>query len=711
MYDVSKALITFTLSIIKLLFYLMLKHFFFHQISPSGKLLLDFVIDSKDDRNLIAFLMPSISGSESFVNKKYFLKMQSEQYFERTKKTLFERYLYIKDNDTRDEFFELCFYLFEEMDFIHDIQHETCVDVALILANIHKYEGGNNNNDVKKILNSDEGKEIFEAVKDETVKFDHEYDCDKLLKYFAAYWTKNDLNYTTYKLKLIGHSPFFTMMAHILEGNEDDFFKSFHDNVNDLVLSYNLRYHKIESNETMMQEDLFILFRTAMKNDQRKIMKCILNYESFETLQFNFPSYKKADKNNHYAALMLLESGYALGDKSIPDDWISEQIMSEFLDSQVKVIDQELVQMNTNLLLCNHDRKYKIKSKDDVDNLMLFHEWNESLKFILENEALHDLILHPIVSTYINLKSYKYQRIYELNFVLFFFLYLLPFGLLITYHSFDNINETFSAYFLRILEIICTCSTSLLTIREFGQMVWVSKSLKDYFWQKTNQLELAMIFLSWTLLLGIFWLDLDEHSEAFSFVSTLFIILSTTELLTMLPFKSMPIYMMMLKTVAATFLRFFCFFVFILFSFSISFCVIFRPKNGKSISDSLKPSNETDEEISKLNEDFDGAVKKDDDDDNEVYQNFDTIARSFFKTVLMLSGEYTIEPFTLNMTKMIIFFIFVLTSFVLFNLILGLAVDDVQGVRREAEILNLRYEAKKFIDSARKWKEFFYKHE
>jgi Ion transport protein len=672
------------------------------KVNPGGDLLIDFVIDSGDDRNLIAFLMPNLSNSETLVNKKYFLKMQSEQYLEKQGKTLFEHYLYIKDNETRDEFFELCFYLLEESNVFVDIKKETCIEVALVLANIDKYRNADEKsltNDPEKdliltILNSKEGKEILEAIKDKDAKYDHEYDCDKILKYFSAYWSTNDTNFEKFMKRLKDHSPFFEMITYILEGKQEEFVNNFHFLVNELVKSYNARYKKLDKNEKTLQKDLFILFRTAIKNNQKRVMDCILDFESFENLKFSFPRYKKANENNHHAALKLLDHGYALGHERIPDDWINEQVMTEFIDKQIEVLDQDMIRMNTNFLLDPYDRKFKIKSKEDVDDQMLFWEYNCSLEFIVESETLKDMILHPVLSTYINLKSYKYQRVYEWNFFLFFFMYLLPFGLLITYHSFDNLNKTLLAYYLRALETLCITSTSLLTIREFAQMVWISKTWKEYFGKISNWLELTMLLLSWILLMAICYLNIDEHLEYFAFLSTVLIMLSTIELLTMLPFPSMPLYMMMLKKVTATFLKFFCFFAFILFSFSISFCVIFRPNNVTSIGETLDTeSTTTTPEAPQTNEE----------EPEEVYKNFESLAGSFFKTVMMLSGEFTIEPFSLSPTRMIIFFFFVLSSFVLFNLILGLAIDDVQRLREEAEVLTLRYEAKKFINSAAKW--------
>lgn len=59
-------------------------------------------------------------------------------------------------------------------------------------------------------------------------------------------------------------------------------------------------------------------------------------------------------------------------------------------------------------------------------------------------------------------------------------------------------------------------------------------------------------------------------------------------------------------------------------------------------------------------------------DNSTIFRNFENPFTSFLKTLQMLSGEYSIDPYTLDsVSKQLLFLIFVLTSFVLFNLING----------------------------------------
>lgn len=672
------------------------------QANPSGQNLLSFI---KNEENLVAFLMPNIfqlleTKSESLINKKYFLQFQNQMFKQQKRESFFEHYLSIEEKTARDNFFEVIFYLLEEMEFITDIKSQTCIDAAL------------------KMVESQENEKNYEADLDKIrIKKLKESDHEKLLKYFVSYWSSNDKKYEVYKEKLLQHknlknhtgneNHFFKMIFLILDNKEEVFTDTFTKHLKNLENSYGDYFKDIKKLDEIMLDDLFILFRTAIKNDRKKIIDCILNNENFEALKFYIPCYKKAGENNHYAALKLLQHGYCMGENQIPEDWISEQALSEYLDSQIDVVDIDVVQMKSNFLLSTDERKFKIKSKSDVDHITMYSEYEKSLEYIAKSESLRGLLIHPVVSTYINLKSYKYQRIYEWNFFLFLFLYMLPFGLLITHHTFDNLNKTFASYALIILPILCIASTIFLTVRELLQLFWVSKTYKEYFNKANNILEILMITFSWIMLFVIFYMDIDEYLEIFSIISTVLIICSTTVLLSMLPFTSVPLYMMLLKRVASTFIKFFCFFIVILLAFSVSFCVVFRPRNVRKYSEIVTNTNIN---ATVGNPQTTLSHEPEPDDDKEdVQKNFDTLIGSFFKTILMLSGEYTIEPFTLSATKMIIFFVFVLTSFVLFNLLIGLATDDVKELRNEAEELHINYEVNKFIDSVRTWSQLFEK--
>lgn len=648
------------------------------------------MIQSNDDMNLIGFIIPNHSNKISLLTRRHLVQTQNRQYKQKAGITLFEKFLSLKEKRLRDKFIDVPFCLLEELNDIDDIRTQTEIDLLLKLLDVRKHE--------KTLLQERPAYvgHIVETIKsvNNRDKFDYEYDFNKLLRYSLKYWRQTDANYKRYRRKLLfTFDPMITMIIQIIDGDVYEFKKAFYKNVEELFNGYIVRYGNKDENERLIQEDMFILFRTAIKHGRDEIVEWILDYENFETLPFEFPRHNKATQHSYFAAKTLLEHGYELSHEGVPPYWFPEQVLRDFLDSQIDNYDENMVSINMSFLLNAHDRKFKINDKRDVSNKLLFDEHTGTLNYILKNEAIKCLLQHPVVSTYINIKTYKFQFIHRLNFFFFFFAFMLPFVFLINLHATDSHQYSlFQDFFL----LICVLSTIILGFRELMQLIWFYKSRRNYFSDFDNQMELLMIALSWSVILSILTLNVQESIDIFSFVSTLLIIVSTITMMTMLPFSTVPLYMRMLRNVSLTFFKFFSFFIFIIFAFSVSFFVIFKPKNFYGTRNSLKSISD---------------ATQDDNNISEVYQNFGTLMGSFFKTLLMLSGEYTIEPFTLSLTKMIIFFIFVITSFIVFNLIIALAITDVKELTNEAEALDLYHKSKQFIKSSMKWKQFYDKFE
>jgi hypothetical protein len=218
---------------------------------------------------------------------------------------------------------------------------------------------------------------------------------------------------------------------------------------------------------------------------------------------------------------------------------------------------------------------------------------------------------------------------------------------------------------LRIL-IPAGVATFYLTIRESIQFFWIIDNKLEYFKKKSNKLEMLMIFSSWWLLMA-----LVSHSFHSYQVSSAFIILfGAIELLSILPYSSLSIYMFMLKEVTITFLKFFTIFILIILAFTFSFYAILKPIKHSihqhGVNETVT-SNET------------------------VFKNFENPFTSFIKTILMFAGDFSVEPYKLDsFWKQILFLGFVLTAFILYNLINGLAISDIQKLRSDAEFLNLK---------------------
>lgn len=72
---------------------------------------------------------------------------------------------------------------------------------------------------------------------------------------------------------------------------------------------------------------------------------------------------------------------------------------------------------------------------------------------------------------------------------------------------------------------------------------------------------------------------------------------------------------------------------------------------------------------------------------------------SFIKTILMFAGDFSVDPYKLDsFWKQIIFLCFVLTGFILYNLINGLAISDIQKLKDDAEFLNLKQRIRTTVD-------------
>jgi hypothetical protein len=169
----------------------------------------------------------------------------------------------------------------------------------------------------------------------------------------------------------------------------------------------------------------------------------------------------------------------------------------------------------------------------------------------------------------------------------------------------------------------------------------------------------------------------------------------------------------MLKQVTNTFMKFFTIFIFVIIAFTFSFCVVLKPPTisapspWKELKEDWNNYTATSNNSASFGEFKEPAVmfintleEALNDDNGTVFHNFENPFTSFLKTLQMLSGEYSIDPYMLDsVSKQLLFLIFVLTSFVLFNLINGLAISDIALLKVHAEFLNLKQQIRNAAES------------
>lgn len=159
-------------------------------------------------------------------------------------------------------------------------------------------------------------------------------------------------------------------------------------------------------------------------------------------------------------------------------------------------------------------------------------------------------------------------------------------------------------------------------------------------------------------------------------------------------------------------MKFFTIFILVIIAFTFSFCVVLKPPttsapspwkqlkkdwtNYTAMSNNTVPFYEFTEPAIMFVDTLEDALE----DNSTIFRNFENPFTSFLKTLQMLSGEYSIDPYTLDsFSKQLLFLIFVLTSFILFNLINGLAISDIALLKEHAEFLNLKQQIRNAAES------------
>ncbi|CAO1409106.1 unnamed protein product [Diamesa tonsa] len=665
--------------------------------NPMGKLPIDYIIESNADENLFAFLVFDFDEPSEFVkvtSKKYFLKLKNEQFIKAAGMSLFQKFYDIMDDECKTICLDIMENLLKEMKQITDIKYETSIDNVL--------------------------------------KMDNEGYKEKILKLLVKYWKTYSNDYNYYKPILSDISPYYNLIATLKERHEYEFEEQFPKYLEAMKLKYG------EWHENKVRRDCNSLLTFALNNNHKRAINTILSCPIVDPNKVSIKSDKSssANENVHYTMRKLLERGYYVGnneEKRVNADWINTQVFEDFLDSRITEDGLHRIQIDYNFLIDPEIRDIKITGDQVTNGKLMFSHGMKSLESIISNDRIKSLITHPVLSIFINLKAKKFRLLFNLNFFIFIFFYMIPFFLLVTFHPFRNFyNDIFKTYgtkvgkkavykiygiapltILSILYRTCIASTIYLTVWEALQLFWISDSMKDYFKKRSNQFEIVIIALSWFVLWGMKNLSLTKYNTWMTIPSAFIIIFATIELLSILPYFSLSIYMFMLKQVTNTFIKFFTIFILVILAFTFSFCVVLKPPKDTSISPWKSLTKQWDNYsiaanrtiFAEFKEPIYGFVNTLEaalEDSDTVFKNFENPFSSFLKTLQMLSGEFTIDPYTLDsIQKQLLFLFFVLSSFVLFNLINGLAISDIQLLKKHAEFLTLKQQIRDVAESER----------
>lgn len=475
---------------------------------------MDFVHESSDDGNLLVFLIHDVKqrSSDSTSDKNYFLKIKNDQFTRKSGVLLISKIYEIikRDESKADQCLIVVNEMLKEMKVITDVKREVRIETVLTM------------------------KERFR---------------DEILKLFLKYWKVNSKDYHYYRNTLCEISPFFRLYIALKEREEDEFEDTFCE-----YLDYMRQSCNRDQFNQRLQEDSNLLLTFALNHGLKKAMRILIRCYTVDLSRSN----DSADMtiNNEYAMLKLLEKGYYLGyeDEEITKDgnWINAKVFEQFLDSRVTTTNGVVssgyrdedrgIQIDYTFLISPDIRPITM-NKDENGQRLIFSNGMAPLEWLLTNEKLRHLITHPVLSMFVNLKSHKFSSIYSLNLYMFCGFYIFPFMLVFIYY--DPQDET---DMLKIM-IPAAIATFYLTIREAIQFFWIIDNKIEYFKKKSNKLEMLMIFSSWWLLIAL----LTNKYHSYQVSSAFIILFGAIELLSILPYSSLSIYMFMLKEVTVSY--------------------------------------------------------------------------------------------------------------------------------------------------------------
>lgn len=577
-----------------------------------GKSLIHYAYEAGVNQ-MVAFLnLPMYHKTEEFNKPKYYMVMQNSQIYSLTGKSLLEYqidiFLGMEELEYNVDLFVRNIYLLEEIGTIDEIQSDEVIDYFLKLM----------------------GK---------TDQYAHElFEIDDLLGIMVIYWTPRKGQYENYKQKMIQINPFFDILFMTIEKKYDEFVECFSSKFDELEDVYETRYDVSVTQkdtddhlyELYSSNFMFILFLAAIRTNQHMLIDFIFKNDWFVTINFGFPENVKTSEIHYYAALNLLKHRHELGRANIPEDWLTHEVLDDFLDSRISYRDKDYIEIDCTSLLHAESQKIKVKGPADVTDKLLMLEDTMSLAYIRDHENLKNLIAHPVIETYINLKSLKYHRIFVYNFWAFVLLYILPFVALIS-HNHNEISDS-AMWTVLISNRWHYIGIIFLILRESFQCI-ISGSVISYLKQRSNIFDMILITLSITLSVCSYcksnkFVDISPSSMAFLEVAL--ILFTTISATSLIPLSYVPINMQILKKVSLTFLNIFYTFAIILIAFSFSFCIMFEDpcKNPNSKNINCTESTESTDEK---------------EDDAEPIDNFQYPHTALMKIIIMLSGKISID--------------------------------------------------------------------
>lgn len=282
-----------------------------------------------------------------------------------------------------------------------------------------------------------------------------------------------------------------------------------------------------------------------------------------------------------------------------------------------------------------------------------------AIAYIAGAPDLRHLIKHPVIASFLFMKWNRLAPTFYLNFAVYSVFCV---SLVLYILSINGYQEHLNGW----VEPFVIFGVIYMGLRELISTIIAPA---HYFRDITNYVSIVLIGLTVTLLIG------GEDPQARRKISAFAILLGVSEFfvtLGSLPVMSISTYWVMLLTVTRSFLKSLMLYSIILGAFALSFFTLIG--GGE-----LKPAEEA---VATTNSGKDG-------DDESKFNKFLSPGMSMMKTFVMMMGEVEASNLNFNdsFATYFVFFVFLLiVCTVMFNLLTGMAICDMQVIQADAEL-------------------------
>lgn len=404
------------------------------------------------------------------------------------------------------------------------------------------------------------------------------------------------------------------------------------------------------------------------ENDSENYQKCFemlmacTEIDVNQKDEFGFtPLYYAIRYNNEEATKALMKRGYVGGRNIFNKSQfhnIKKETLREFLDDCITLDTNESSREQTIKIDFNFLKSPKTQEK------ITFFEEIAPLEDIANNKELRELLLHPVLSSFLYIKWIKLSILFYTN-LLFYFFFM---------GSFISYVVLWKSDFLFIVSTVFLC---LMIFKEFAQFYL---SYLKYFKSYMNWFELVLIIMIGIVLMEAQFQSAQDFfgkilgTKTMRIIRGITILFAACEFLFLfgdLPNFSVSTHMVILRRVFFTFLKAIGLYAILIIGFAFCFHALFN-------------STETGEN---------GNTKNNETDDSEDFHNFKKPGLAILKTIVMFSGELEAASIKLSDNDAfysVIFVMFVfLISIVLLNLVNGLSVNDVFQIKAEGLLIDL----------------------